>query len=366
MKKELLIFFFICPLVFVYVFSSYARGKAFRQPKVTMADSFEKLLGQSTVDWNYIQTRQDFEDLDFYRSIYKKNYAHQYDSSPIFRIPKKVHLIWLGPRPFPRESVENIRTWFAHHPDWTFFLWTDRKRLPPCKNMKVCDVKDFDFKFLKDAYYESQNWGEKSDILRYEILYQEGGVYIDHDANCLRSFHGLHTGYDFYACLEMPHEEIDSLALTTGIGIIGAKPYHPAIRGAIQMIADRWAPVTEKFKGTDPLIQAKLVTYRTYIALTLALKKSLNLPGNRDIIFPACYFYPKHGLPGFYSQHFYGTTWNNLGETAIEHRLIKQLRQLRDRDAKIVRVELISLLSVIGCFVLYFLVNGTLKKGLGK
>ena len=94
MKKELLIFLFICPLVFVYVFSSQAKkSRAMRAPKVTMQDSFEQLLGKNSVDWNYIQTRQDVQDLDFYKTIYKKNINYQYDSSPIFRIPKIVDLI---------------------------------------------------------------------------------------------------------------------------------------------------------------------------------------------------------------------------------------------------------------------------------
>lgn len=363
MKKELLIFLFICPLVFFYVFSNHMKKTRIgRIPKVNMQDSFEHLLGEGSVDWDYIQTTQDFQDLEFYKKIYKKNCNYQYGSSPIFRIPKVVHLIWLGPRPFPRESIENIRTWLSHHPDWTFYFWTDRKRLPPCREMKVRYVRNFAFKFLQHEYEESRNWGEKSDILRYEILYQKGGVYIDHDANCLRSFHGLHTGYDFYAALEMPHEELDSLALTAGIGIIGSKPYHPVIRGAIQMITDRWQPMTEKFKGTDPLVQARLVSYRTYIALTLALRENLNLPGNRDIIFPACYFYPKYGMSGFYSQHFYGTSWNNLKETPTEQQLMQKLHYLRSRDAKIIRVELMSLIAIIGCFTLYFLINGILKK----
>lgn len=363
MKKELIILLFICPLVFFYVFSSHVKkaGRA-AAPKITMQDAFETLLGRHYDDWNYLQSKDDLEALDFYKMVYKKNERFQYDSSPSFRIPKAVHLIWLGPRPFPRESVENIRTWLAHHPDWTFYYWTDRKRIPPCKEMKVRDVKDFEFKFLGKQFEESRNWGEKSDILRYEILYQEGGVYIDHDANCLRPFHGLNTGYDFYACLEMPHEGIDNRALTAGIGIIGSKPSHPVIREAIQLVLSRWEAMAEKFAGTDPLVQARLVSYRTYIALTLALKKNLNLPGNQDIIFPACYFYPKHGLPGFYSEHFYGTTWNNLGESPIELSLNREFRQLKERDAKIVRLEIMSLIAIIGSFILYFLINHTIKR----
>lgn len=363
MKKEFLIFLLICPLVFIYVFSSYMKkNQSGGSSKLKMQDSFEELLGKGTIDWNYIQTKQDFEDLTFYKKIYDKNCNHQYTSSPMLRIPKVIHLIWLGPRAFPKESIENVRTWFAHHPDWTFYFWTDRKRLPPVRGMRVEHIKNFPFKFLEKEYQESRNWGEKSDILRYEILYQKGGVYVDHDANCLRSFHRLNTGYDFYAALEMPHEELNGCALTVGIGVIGSRKGHPVIRSTIEHIMERWNPMKEKFRGTDPLVQARLVSYRTYIALTLALKNQLNLSGNCDIIFPACYFYPKHGLPGFYSEHFYKTSWNYLEETPIEHQLLQKLRHLRNRDAKIIRVELISFIAIIGCFILYFLITYMLNK----
>lgn len=367
MKKEILILLFICPLVFFYVFSnSIKKIKPKKAPTITLHDSFDKLLGVETDDWNYIQTKQDFEDLEFYKAVYEKNKREQFNPGPLFKIPKTVHLIWLGPRPFPQESVENIRTWIAHHPDWTFIFWTDRKRPAPCNGVETRYLDDFEFTMLEKEFHASRNWGERSDILRYEILYKLGGVYIDHDANCLRPFHGLHMGYDFYACLEMPHEELDSLAITVGIGIIGAKPRHPAVRGAMQAILDRWDAVTEKFSSSDPLVQARLVGHRTYIALTHALKEHLNLPGNTDIVFPACFFYPKHRLPGIYSHHFYGTSWNNLGETPSEKFLASVLRLLRNRDVKIIRVEVMSLFALIGCFILYFLGNRDLKKFQGK
>ena len=362
MKKELLILLFIIPLVFFYVFShSMKYVKQNSIPEVRMEDSFEVLQGCGTDDWSYVQTKCDYDDLDRYCTLYKKNFSHQFNSSPIFKIPQTVHLIWIGPKPFPPESVENIRTWMAHHPDWTFNFWTDRTRLVPCERMQLRLLEDFEFEFLKEKYEESKNWGEKSDIWRYEILHAEGGVYIDHDAKCLRPFHGLHTGYDFYACLEMPHEEIDAHALTVGIGIIGAKPKHPAIQGAIQTVLNRWDLVTATFSTTDPFTQARRVAHRSYIALTYALKEHLNLHENTDIIFPACYFYPKHGLTGFYSVHLYETSWHNLYVSPNERFFHQMLRHLRDRDAKIIRVELMSLFAMIGCFIVYLLVSKELK-----
>ena len=363
MKKEILILLFICPIVFFYVFSHNMNGaKKELKNQVTLDDSFEKLEGKEIEDWDYIQTKRDYQDLELYKTLYKKNYKNQFNCSPSFKIPKTIHLIWVGPRPFPSGSVENIRSWMAHHPDWTFNFWTDRSRPLPCNGMKIRLFDDFNFQFLKEKFEESNNWGEKSDIWRYEILYQEGGLYIDHDSFCMRPFHGLHTGFDFYAALEVPHEEIDSLALSAGIGVIGAKAEHPVLHETIKKVLNRWDEVSKRFSTSDPLVQARRVTHRTLIAMTHAFEKGLNQPGNTDIIFPASYFYPKKTLPGFYSKHLYATSWNNLGETPNERFFCKELRHIRNRDAKIIRVELMSLFAMIGCFFIYYLINREIKK----
>ena len=34
----------------------------------------------------------------------------------------------------------------------------------------------------KDLYHKASNFGMKADILRYEIVYREGGIYIDVDS----------------------------------------------------------------------------------------------------------------------------------------------------------------------------------------
>jgi hypothetical protein len=43
----------------------------------------------------------------------------------------------------------------------------------------------------KDAFSGATNYGEKSDILRYEILSQFGGIYVDCDFECLKPFDDL-------------------------------------------------------------------------------------------------------------------------------------------------------------------------------
>jgi hypothetical protein len=362
MKKEFIILLFLCPLVFFFVFSHQLKGTRPNKPyPVTMHASFEMLMGIDTEGWDNMQTKQDFEDFEYYKKIYNENYSFQFSFDSSLRIPKIVHFIWLGPRSFPQVSVENIRTWMKFHPDWTFKFWTDRKRLPPCEGMEVHYINDFEFKYLKDKFNLSQNWAAKADIFRYEILYQEGGIYIDHDVVCLRSFHDLHSGYDFYAALEIPHEKIDGLAITPNVAVIGSKPGHPIMKGAMQDILERWDEVEEKFFSKDPATQAAKVVNLTLIALTHSVKKNLGHPGNRDIIFPALYFYPKYGLPSFYAEHLYATTWNHLEEKKGQKFLKNLFGIMQERDVKILKVELITLLPLFGCFILYFLMSRSLK-----
>jgi mannosyltransferase OCH1-like enzyme len=63
----------------------------------------------------------------------------------------------------------------------------------------------FDVRHLKlinqDAYVVAKNYGERSDIIRYEILYEFGGLYVDTDFECLRPFDVFHCTCDFYAGL---------------------------------------------------------------------------------------------------------------------------------------------------------------------
>jgi mannosyltransferase OCH1-like enzyme len=82
-------------------------------------------------------------------------------------IPKLIHMIWLGPFPYPNEWVD---TWkpFCQNFGWTLKLWREK------------DIEDFGLINNKE-FNESVSYQQKSDIARYEILYRLGGMYIDCD-----------------------------------------------------------------------------------------------------------------------------------------------------------------------------------------
>lgn len=89
------------------------------------------------------------------------------------KIPKIIHQIWLGPLEPP---VEAMNSWKNLHPDWEYILWTE-KNLPALKN--------------QDAFERSERYAQKADILRYEILFNYGGIFVDADEHCIKKIDPL-------------------------------------------------------------------------------------------------------------------------------------------------------------------------------
>ena len=293
-------------------------------------------MGKGTSHWTNVQ-QEEAAILARYKALYEKNKGLRFTSDGPFKIPKVVHFIWLGPRSFPPGSVDNVRTWMAKNPEWEFKFWTDRDRDPPCKGMETFIITKFPFPHLASCYEQSENWGEKSDILRFEILYHEGGVYVDHDANCLQPFDGLHRGYDFYCCLEVPHPPVAGHQITAGIGVLGSRSHHPAIKQVIDLIQSRWNELAQKYPGKDGFSKTQIVMERTYLPLTNVLKDKINQDGNVDIVLPAAYFFAKPGLPPLYSKHFFGNSWasEENKSTLFEHQMRRELSKVDHKISNI-------------------------------
>uniref|UniRef100_K3WJQ7 Alpha 1,4-glycosyltransferase domain-containing protein n=1 Tax=Globisporangium ultimum (strain ATCC 200006 / CBS 805.95 / DAOM BR144) TaxID=431595 RepID=K3WJQ7_GLOUD len=85
-------------------------------------------------------------------------------------IPHVIHQIWLGPHPIPVDCLAWMQTWKRLHPAWEY-----------------------------KAFDTATNFGEKSDILRYEILEKYGGVYADVDVACVQAFDPLLKAFSFIA-----------------------------------------------------------------------------------------------------------------------------------------------------------------------
>jgi hypothetical protein len=300
-------------------------------------------MGKETSHWKWLQQKIDLSRLHTLHQLYLKNRELQFTKAGEDKIPPVVHFIWLGPRPFPAQSVENLRSWIAKHPGWKVQLWTDRVRDLPCQGIEMVLVQNFPFLKLKKCFDESENWGEKSDLLRYEILFQEGGVYVDHDVECLQSFEGLNKGYDLYLGLEPPHEPFALHNLTCNNGLIGARPCHPTLWRVICLIEEQWENLGRQYRGRDDYSKIEIVMHRTYIPLTLALQDTLDKEGNCDIVFPAGYFFAKTGIPSLYAKHLFATLWDEsrVHKSAFEKSAEKSFAKMEQKSQNLFYLLLI-------------------------
>ncbi len=181
-------------------------------------------------------------------------------------IPRVVHQIWLGPEPPPWYTMDSCR---LATPGWLHAVWTD-DNLPPMVNRKVFDA-------FGTAYYS------KADVLRYEVLFRFGGVYVDADQLCLRSFDDLLGPDDaFFAGYQnLGNPDLDDerrRATLIANAVVGASPRHPIIERVIRDIG-----ASTEVKGPP---------WRT--VGPAALTKAIEDTPARAVVHPFHEFYPYH------------------------------------------------------------------------
>lgn len=309
---------------------------------------FETLMGSQDPAWQYVQTPEDFENLNFFKTVYEKNIPFLEMKSTMFRVPKVIHFIWIGPKAFPRESIENVRSWIAKHPDWTFKFWTDRDRPLPHKQMQMARIQDLQFIKLLDCYKKSDNYGEKSDILRYEILYQEGGIYVDHDVKCIQSFEPLNKGFDFFCGMELPYKTCLSSSVLPTNNVIGSRPGHSILKRCMDWLSDNWDRIDNEYPGKDRDSVINRVAHRTFLVLGETFKLLANKEGNRDIALPTVYFNAKEDKQALFSRHLYNGTWFE-NESEFEKIVRERLVKITKKTNKILLFfAVFSLLNILG------------------
>ncbi len=243
---------FYSSTVFSFVYHSFVDAmKASQYSNIILRDELSRLIG---IDGSalYLFFEQLYEQRNFTGNCigFKKN------------IPKIIHYIWLG-SDVPKQFHEYVNSWKIHHPDWKHMLWTDKE---------VAQLTLHN----QDLYDKAQNFGQKSDIARYEILYQFGGLYVDIDFECLQPFDVLHERYDFYTGI-LP---LDTGLLQLGNGLIGSRKHHPFLWQCIIQMKQNKQTKNISIQ-TGPLYFTK--QFYQY---------SCTDPDTYYIAFPAFYFYP--------------------------------------------------------------------------
>jgi hypothetical protein len=177
--------------------------------------------------------------------------------------PPIFHRIWLGPKNLPTDFAAYGETWGTRHPGWQMQLWTDAN-LPPLANQVLFD--------------RAPSFAAKADILRYELLLQFGGVYVDTDFECLKNIESFLEGTECFVAQQKDLDADFGKFCYVNNALMGAVPGHPLFRDLVESLPNHIASL-------PPDAPAAALTGPHYLTTVLQ-----SHPGVK--IFPAKFFYP--------------------------------------------------------------------------
>lgn len=136
------------------------------------------------------------------------------------KIPKIIHIMWIGLKPAP---LNLMLTWKNKNPDFEYIFWDEEE----------IKKRDLVFKCIKQINDIPEMCG-KCDILRWEILYKYGGIFVDADSICIEPLDDYFMTKTAFSTYE--NEIVRKSLVATGI--MGFIPNHPLCRDIIDWIAD--------------------------------------------------------------------------------------------------------------------------------
>ena len=189
-------------------------------------------------------------------------------------IPKIIHQLWIGPKPPPTKFMDS---WRDKNPQFEYIRWNENeiKR----RKLKLECVHRIN---------EMEEINGKADIIRWEILYEYGGVFVDADSLCIDPVDDILMNTRYFAGWE--HEELRNGLIATGT--MGFPPKHPLVKEAIEWIKTNCVSVRETGKRAwitvGPGLLTRMYNTKKYNSMT---------------VFPSYTFLPIHCTGKEYGGH---------------------------------------------------------------
>lgn len=144
-------------------------------------------------------------------------------------IPKVFHRVWLGSAPMPPELARFGDSWLEKHPGWRMRLWTDNDLI----RLSLAS---------KDPLVESERLTHMADVLHYEIIRHNGGVFLEIDFECIKNIEPLIYNIESFAAFE-----IDGRVSSA---IFGAVSHHASIEYLLAAFSRGW-PIASTSIGSE-------------------------------------------------------------------------------------------------------------------
>lgn len=233
-------------------------------------------------------------------------------------IPKIIHYCWFGGKEKPRAVQHCIASWRKFCPDYEIKEWNEQ-------NFDVNMMP-----YTRDAY-QTGKYAFVSDVARFKVLYEEGGVYFDTDVEVIRPIDELVERGAFMGW-ERP-DALGNVHVAPGLGLAA-----PQGSPLYKEVLDGFAKLSYYLEDgqMNPYTMIPLVT-------DLLKGKGLRVDGtyqnvNVITIYPADYLCPMDSLTGkieltenTYAIHHYSMSWLPL-PTQWRVRVMRRIRKLFQRQ----------------------------------
>ncbi len=125
-------------------------------------------------------------------------------------IPKKIHYCWFGGNSKPKLAKKCFRSWKKYCPDYEIIQWNEDNY-----DLSAAPL------YVRQAY-EAKKWAFVTDYVRLQVVYEQGGIYLDTDVELRKSLDPLLVNRAYYGFE-------DGTYVNTGVGF-GSEPGHPLLR----------------------------------------------------------------------------------------------------------------------------------------
>ena len=200
------------------------------------------------------------------------------------KIPKIIHQTWkTRDIPYDIYKKEWVDSWKKYHPDWEYRLWTDED------NRELIKRHYPEFLEVYDGYPAGIN---RADAARYFILNHYGGLYVDLDFECFKSFEPLLNDYD----LVLGRMKSDYLVRhCIPNALMASIPRHPFWQSVIRALSKRKDMNCVELATGPAMLSTTLVRYQVHLWFMRMFSQK-----------ESC------GIKVFGSKYFYPVTWRKM------------------------------------------------------
>ena len=172
---------------------------------IVKREKIENIALAITVRWKImpiiekLNSVRELDGLRCYITILLDNYyiSQPFSFSPgnETKIPKKIHYCWFGGKEIPQHLQRYMASWKKYCPDYEIIRWDE-------SNYDVSKCR-----YMKEAY-DCGKLGFVSDYARLDIIYNEGGIYLDTDVELLAPldkllYDEMYCGFNCYGVVNL-------------------------------------------------------------------------------------------------------------------------------------------------------------------